>query len=177
MTGKRFGRLVAVRPHCRRGRRIVWLFRCDCGNEHQALGENVRSGATASCGCLRVDVARSTVGPLEWGHGDARHGATRRLYRIWLGMRDRCRNPNRREFRLYGGRGITVCDEWNDYTVFRAWAETHGYADDLTIDRIDPDQGYFPTNCRWITREDNARLSRRPGTVTGKLAGEVIISN
>lgn len=77
-----------------------------------------------------------------------------RLYRIWKAMRVRCNNPNTSEYHRYGGRGIKVCEEWNNYFVFQSWAYSHGYADNLTIDRIDNDKGYSPNNCRWITLKE-----------------------
>ena len=82
-----------------------------------------------------------------------------------MGMRQRCRNPKHKAFRWYGARGIAVAPEWEDYTTFRDWAKAHGYSAGLTIDRIDPDQGYSPANCRWITKAENSRGARRPGTV------------
>lgn len=93
-----------------------------------------------------------------------------RLYRIWKAMRVRCNNPNMKEYHRYGGRGIKVCNEWNDYFIFQKWAYLNGYNDTLTIDRIDNDKGYFPDNCRWITIEEQQqnRSSCRMITFNGK---------
>lgn len=86
-----------------------------------------------------------------------------RAYRIWQNMKRRCTNKNDHAYYCYGGRGITICEEWlNSSEAFMDWAYSHGYADDLEIDRIDPDGNYEPSNCRWITKEENAHRSRKP---------------
>jgi hypothetical protein len=92
-----------------------------------------------------------------------KHGGTgTRLYNIWCGMKDRCYNPNAIPYSRYGGKGITICDEWvNDYDTFREWALTHGYKDTLTIDRINNNLGYSPVNCRWITKAEQNRNTSR----------------
>ena len=153
LTGQRFGRLVVLRRADNIGRQTAWLCKCDCGNESIVLGYALRRGTIQSCGCGRNEAAR------ERGKVNARkHGGIgTRLYSIWRGMKLRCYNPKAKAYHRYGGRGITLCDEWrHDFATFRDWALNNGYADNLTIDRINNDRGYSPENCRWITMKAQA---------------------
>lgn len=88
--------------------------------------------------------------------GDKRfrnHGySNTRLYRIWIAMKQRCDNPRKWNYKYYGGKGVTYCEEWKDFVAFKTWAESNGYAEDLSIDRIDFNRGYSPDNCRWVTQ-------------------------
>lgn len=93
--------------------------------------------------------------------GNYRHGGSgTRIYRIWKSMRERCNTPTSSNYKKYGGRGIKICSEWDDFAVFREWALSHGYSDDLTLDRIDNGKGYSPDNCRWTTYLEQAQNTR-----------------
>jgi hypothetical protein len=123
-----------------------------------ATGTRLRNGTSKSCGCLKLDTLRvkaTTHGLTAFGE------APPRLYRIWTGMKTRCSNPKTNTWQYYGGRGIKVCPEWQDFEPFRDWAFANGYRDDLTIDRKDNDRGYEPDNCRWATYRTQ-RVNQRP---------------
>lgn len=110
------------------------------------------SGDIKSCGCLRKEVTSK----LNKKHGQA----GTRLHHIWIGMKQRCSNPKHKSYADYGGRGIKVCAEWEDFKNFYGWAINNGYQDGLEIDRIDNNEDYRPDNCRWVTRKVNSRNRR-----------------
>ena len=148
LTGQTFGRLTVI--GFRRGSREnppKWECKCSCGQITFVKRYKLTSGHTRSCGCLHSEIA-SVI--------HRTHGLRRtRLYQTWCNMKQRCYNKNNTDYHSYGGRGITICDEWlNDFKAFYDWSMSHGYRDDLTIDRINVDKGYSPDNCRW---ETNAR--------------------
>ncbi len=152
--GERYGRLVVcgANPYLTTTGYRTWLCRCDCRVFCLVPATRLRSGTTRSCGCLQRELTRSR---------SVKHGDTgTRLYRIWKAMLRRCCNRHAPEFAAYGGRGISVCDPWQDYAAFRDWALLSGYRHDLTINRIDNDREYSPQNCEWIPLALQARNRR-----------------
>ena len=151
MTGQRFGHLIVVsrEPNSPAGA-SRWRCQCDCGGTGVWTRINLTRGD-------RVRGCRQCVGARR-GKSIATHGGARtRLYEIWCGMKKRCQNPSAEKWHRYGGRGITVCAEWEAFPAFRDWAFHKGYADDLTIDRLDNDGPYAPWTCEWVTSAENSR--------------------
>ena len=148
LTGQRFGKLVVLKRlenHVdKHGTRSRWLCQCDCGNITIADGGRLRQDKKHSCGCLQREATSKAT--------STHHATGSRLHNLWRAMKARCYIPSCSNYSYYGGRGIQVCCEWkNDFSAFRDWALANGYADDLSIDRIDPDDDYKPSNCRWTT--------------------------
>lgn len=147
LTGNRYGHLTVIKENGRIGKNILWLCRCDCGNEINVIPYNLKNGHTQSCGCIR--------GSNRITH----HKSKSRLYRIWrhINIKSRCLNENVPHYKYYGGRGISLCEEWtNSFEKFCEWANANGYQDNLSIDRIDVNGNYEPSNCRWTNAKNQA---------------------
>lgn len=152
LTGKKFGKLTAIKlDHLNKRGRQYYLCKCDCGNYHIADATHLQNGTIKSCGCLLLKHADK----LEW-HG--MYGT--RLSNIWKGMLQRCFNENSPVYDRYGGRGITVCEEWLTFSNFYKWAEHNGYSDSLSLDRINNNGNYCPQNCRWADDETQGNNKR-----------------
>lgn len=165
LSGQRFGRLLVLdRAENGKNRKVRWNCLCDCGARIIARGGNLRTGHSKSCGCLQKEIA---------AYAKQKHGMTdTRQYQTWKSMKARCYNPSNKNYKDYGGRGITVCEQWrNDFAAFGEDMQAE-YADDLEIDRIDPNGNYSPENCRWISRaaqNKNKRNSRPVDTPWGRI--------
>ena len=150
LTGRKFGKLTVLKRDEEKQTARYWLCECECGKQISTITASLTNGRTKSCGCLRRKPHK---------HGEYKT----RLYRIWGSMKGRCNDPKNDG---YGGRGITVCEEWKEYIPFRDWALSNGYQDNLSIDRIDVNGNYKPDNCRWVDDYIQANNTRKNVNIT-----------
>lgn len=153
LTGNVFGRLTVLGYHHTDKKVAYWSCLCSCGNEVVVRGSSLRNGMTKSCGCYRTDATKIS---------NSTHGLTNHpLHTIWAGMKQRCYDTNCESYRHWGGRGISVCVEWLDFIPFYEWSVANGYERGLSIDRINNDGNYEPSNCRFTTRKVQGNNTRR----------------
>lgn len=157
LSGKKYGKLTPIKIayRCRDkfdDMRVYWECECECGNVCVVNSRALTSGKTKSCGCLRKGINKK--------HGY--YGT--RLYRLHQGMKSRCKYPSCQDYKYYGGRGITYCEEWESFENFCEWSLSTGYNDNLSLERIDVNGNYEPSNCCWVEPQEqryNMTTSRK----------------
>lgn len=158
--GNLYGRLIVTEyKGLNKSNQAMWVCQCSCGEKVTVIGKLLRNGSTKSCGCLKHDV----IIKKNYKHGCTHTG----LYSSWRAMKERCNSINGKNYENYGGRGIFVTQEWNkSFENFKNWALQSGYSEGLTIERLDVNEGYCPSNCTWIPLSEQGINKRSTKWVT-----------
>lgn len=161
LSGMKFGKLSVIGIG-KQNRKTYWICECECGNIKEVRSDSLKNGSVKSCGCLKKEFDKKNL-------NRATHNLSKtRIHSIWQGIKGRCLNVNNPSYPNYGGRGITICHEWeNSFISFYEWSMKNGYSDDLTIDRIDNDKGYSPDNCRFAS--DKTQCNNRRSNILIKI--------
>lgn len=168
LIGSKFSRWTVLKHDHQQGCKIYYLCRCDCGAEKVVRKDQLTRGISKSCGCWKKEVAAAQLKRIFTTHGQANKTRT---YAIWKEMRKRCMNPLHHSYSLYGGRGITICERWGDYSNFLA--DMGEVPDNIhSLDRIDFNGNYEPTNCRWADKKTQANNTR--ANIFIKYRGELL---
>lgn len=152
-SGQKYNKLTLLfptKPAVFNGRKhgFYYMCLCECGNQKEIWSNSVVSGKTKSCGCLNKSKPSNNI---------THHKSNTKLYHIYKGMKSRCYNTKNKAYPYYGARGIHICEIWlgkDGAKNFIEWAETNGYKEGLSIDRIDVNGNYEPNNCRWVTHHE-----------------------
>jgi len=160
LEGQEFGCWTVLSEAGRRHGHVMWLCQCQCGTKRIVEGVSLRKGGTKSCGCMHEDLMAHLKGTHRLSNTST--------HEVWKSMRQRCNNKRNKDYKYYGGRGIVCCDRWKRFEKF--YADMGEKPEGLTLERIDNNKGYSPSNCKWVNMKEQNRNSRNNRVI--KYGGE-----